>query len=74
MIVVDRDDFIAWSQGILLDRKSDGSTTVGDRSIHEKAKDAMDKGEIIALTMAGRIVSYMKVEEESYEEFIPETD
>lgn len=69
MIVVNRQDFMAWTVGIFLERKSDKSLIVGDKPIHEKAKEAMDKGETIGLIDGGQIVSHMKLTDDGYKEF-----
>lgn len=70
MIVVNRTDFMAWSEGTLLDRRDDKVVSLGDQVIHEKAQAAMDAGETIALTINGEIVSHMKLIDDAYKEFI----
>ncbi len=69
MVVVNRRDFIAWTEGILLERDAMGTCRIGDREIHEKAKQALDRGETIALTEQGNIVSYMQLVVDEYLEF-----
>lgn len=69
MLVVNRQDFIAWTEGILLERDAEGVCRVGDREIHEKAKQALDRGETIALAEQGNIVSCMQLIEDEYVEF-----
>ena len=71
VIVVNRKDFIAWSEGTLLDRRGDNIISLGDQVIHEKAQEALDAGETIALTINGEIVSHMKLVDEAYKEFVP---
>ena len=69
MIVVDKNNFIAYAGGILFDR-SGKHAVVGDDTLHDKAVDAMDAGETIALTVDDEIVSYMKLTERGYTEFL----
>ena len=69
MIVVDRTDFIAWSEGLLLERKGQYITALGDQEIHERAQEALDRGEAIALTINGEIVTNMKMIDGSYTEY-----
>lgn len=68
MLVVDRDDFMAWSRGILLERSKEGACLVGDKKIHQRAKEALDEGETVGLTMAGRIVTHMRLVNGRYQE------
>lgn len=71
MIIVDRDSFIAWTQGILLDRKADGTFVCGDNELNKEAEEALKNGKTIGLTVEGRIVSTMSLDEEtdSYREY-----
>jgi hypothetical protein len=60
MLVVDRDSFMAWMQGILLERDAEGYVLVGDSVDNERAEDALEKGETIGLTVDGRLVSTLR--------------
>jgi hypothetical protein len=68
MIVVDREDFRAWTNGILFERNKEGACIVGDKKIHETAKEEMDRGRTIGLTKAGQIVSHMRLVDGRYQE------
>jgi hypothetical protein len=68
MLVVDRDDFIAWTRGILLERSREGACLVGDKKIHQQAKEALDDGETVGLTRAGRIVTHLRLVGDRYQE------
>ena len=66
--IVNRKAFIAWSQGILLDRDASGQCVVGDNIAHEQAEAAMDRGEEITLTVGGYAVSTMRLTDAGYVE------
>lgn len=71
MLIIDRKNFIAWTEGILLDRDEHGRVcVVGDNEIHERAVAAMDAGETIGLTVGGKIVTSMRLTDGGYEEEI----
>lgn len=66
-IVVNRTLFMAWVDGILLDRNRKGQCIItDDKILQEKfkaAEKAMDDGQTIYLTNdAGRIITQMRVE------------
>jgi len=64
MIVVDRAEYMAWCEGILLDRKADGSMVVGDQANHEKADEALADGEPVGMTVNGNLISVIQFDEE----------
>jgi len=68
MITVNRNNFIAWTQGLLLDRAGDKILSIGDDVAHEHAAAALDNGETIALTIRGEVVSTMRLEDNGYTE------
>jgi hypothetical protein len=70
MILVNRDDFMAWVEGVLMSRDAKGNVTVGDKEIHDRAYEALSKGEIIGLTCNDEIVTTMSLEEGGYVEKI----
>jgi len=57
MLTCDRQSLIALTQGVLLDRGADGRCRVGDKAECYDAIAALDRGETVALTSGGRIVS-----------------
>lgn len=69
MQTVDRIDLIAYSQGILIDRRADGTVFAPDEMRCEQAVEAMESGETIALMSSGRIVSYCRVMDGAFVEY-----
>lgn len=69
MFVVDRDSFISWVQGIMLDRDSSGNMIIGDDIRNEEAHERLLKGEDIYLSDCGEIVSKIR---NTGEEFLEE--
>jgi hypothetical protein len=67
-ITVNRNSFIAWTQGILLDRDSKGSVLVGDDIKNELAEKALKEGKPIWLTDGGKIISQMKLDINGFQE------
>lgn len=63
MLIVDRDSFIAWTEGTLLERRIDGTFVVGDDETNERAEKALEAGETIGLTIGGRLESTMAFDE-----------
>lgn len=64
-LIVDRESFIAWTQGVLLERDADGTMVVGDDIRNEQAEYALEKGETIGLTVGGKLVSTMSYDSEA---------
>ena len=71
MLIVDREKFMLWSQGILLENKR-GRCIVADNADHDEAEKRMNDGETIGLAHKGVIVTKMKLTEDGYSEFIDE--
>ena len=69
MQTVDRAEFMVYSEGIFLDFKN-GRGIAPNELHYEAAIEAMDRGETVALTAAGRIVSYMSMVDGEYYERI----
>jgi len=67
MLTVPRAQFIAWTNGTLLDFEN-GSGIIVDELACEAAKAALDKGETIGLLIKGRIVTTMRLVDGSYQE------
>jgi hypothetical protein len=61
-IIVDRANFIAYANGILLERDASGRCIVGDSLNHERAEKLLSEGHAIALTSSGVTVSTMMAE------------
>lgn len=62
MLTFDRASFIAWTEGILLDFKK-GKGVVGDNPEFEDSDKHLDGGGRIILTVHGRPVSYVAMED-----------
>lgn len=67
-LAVDRGSFMAWVQGVLLDRDRSGKCLVGDHVDHEKVGKALDAGEVVLMTVGGKPFSTLKLEEGGYRE------
>lgn len=67
MIIVDRNSFIAYSEGILMDFH-EGKGVVGDSLKNEEAEAAMERGETIGLMVGGELVTTMKLEDGGFVE------
>lgn len=67
MIIVDRESFIAWTQGILIHRTKN-KLIVGDNTKHEVAEKLLEQGETIGFTVNGELFSTMKLEDSGYVE------
>lgn len=71
MFVVDRAEFIAYHNGILLDRDAEGNVICPDEIACEKALKLLNDGTSIYLTMGGEIFSVMVLNSEgNYEEIL----
>lgn len=68
MVVVDRDEFIAWVNGVLLSRDAAGRTVAVHDALCNAAEDALEKGEAVLLTTGGRVVSTIQKNDGSYVE------
>jgi len=68
MIIVKRQGFMLWTQGILMDRDREGNVVIGDDTKNEEAEKALERGEEIGLTINGRLVSTMKLEDGAFVE------
>jgi hypothetical protein len=67
MFTVNRENFTAWTQGILLDNRH-GHYIAGDDVACEEAEQRLQKGETIALTVRGEIVSTISFDGEAFTE------
>lgn len=68
MIIVDRNSFIAWTEGILMERAGDKILKIGDNIKHEEAEEALNQGEKIGLTVKGELISTMSLTEHGFSE------
>lgn len=59
---VDRDGFIAWTEGSLMERRGNRAMVVNTTKCR-KAVSAMDRGEVIGLTRDEKLVSTMCYDE-----------
>lgn len=59
MFTVNREKFIAWFNGALFERDSEGKVLVFDYDKHEEVEQRLMAGETIGLTMNGKIVSVL---------------
>lgn len=66
-LYVDRSSFVAWTQGILLDRKGLGMI-VGDDVRNERAERVLEQGGTVILTVDGAPFSRMVNGEDGYYE------
>lgn len=57
IIIVDRQSYIAWCAGWLLDRDQYGHVIVGDNTDHVAADAAIARGETVYLAVHGKVVS-----------------
>ena len=69
MQTVDRNVFIVWTEGFLLDFKN-GKGVVVPEADCLAAQEALDRGEKIGLTRKGKIVTYMVATSDGYYEEI----
>ena len=67
MIQVNREEFMLWSTGLLLDNDK-GSVLCFDRKEHQEAEDAMERGETIVLMVEGKPFSTMSLQGDGFEE------
>lgn len=69
MFVVDRESFIAWTHGILLERDARGQVVVGDNISHERALEILNGGGKVYLSTNNEVISYIRLTEDGYQEF-----
>ena len=69
MFTVDRDAFIAWTHGILLERNAQEHIIVEDDIAHEKAESILARGEKVYLLSGNKVVSYLQLADEGFQEF-----
>lgn len=62
---VDREGFLAWVEGFLIKRDRN-KCIVAPETHCIAAQDALDRGEKIALTQSGKIVSYVQKKGDGY--------
>jgi len=67
-LFVERRAFMAWVDGVLLDRQRDGTVVVGDLRIHEEAEKLMMAGGIVGLLVDGKPASTMTLEDDGFVE------
>jgi hypothetical protein len=60
MITVDRDSFIAFTRGVLLDRDRECRVLVGDDMRNQLAVAALERGETVRLKSGDRVVSEVR--------------
>jgi hypothetical protein len=65
MFIVDRNQFISWTQGILMDRHNDNVLVVNSTKCQE-VKNKLDMGEKIGLTINGELITTMIMTDEGY--------
>jgi len=71
MQTVDRDGFIRWSNGVILSFESGKGFVAPERDCIA-AEEALLKGEKVAFTRGGKIVSYAQVKGDQFTEVIAE--
>ena len=69
MLYVNRNDFMAWTEGMLLKRFESGQVLIGDKAEHVKAKQLLDADETIGLLVNGELFSTMSLEKDSMGEY-----
>jgi hypothetical protein len=67
-IIVDREMFIRFSEGILLDRDAKGNVLIVDEALCNKALDALERGEKVFLRVGDELISEMTIKDECYTE------
>ena len=67
ILCVDREQFVAWCEGYFIKRDAEQCVIVNEVAC-ERAVSAMARGETVALTVNGRIVSYMVETKDGYQE------
>lgn len=65
-LTVERDQFIAWTEGILLDRNEEGEVLIVNELACSRAEKAMEQGETVYLTQDGKIVTKMHLAPEGF--------
>ena len=70
MFIVDRNQFIAWTQGILLKRNSDGNCFVVNETVCEEATKRLEQGEEVGFMIDGELKSKMKIQDGQYVEVL----
>ena len=75
-IVVDRDSFIAFTQGILLSRDRNGYVVVGDDPNNQAAEDFLRAGKEVLLTVHHKPYSILRYDKdnEQYVETVEEEE
>jgi len=68
VLIVNRGDFMAWTEGSLLERDAKGVCLVSDNIDHEKVEQLLDAGETVGLSVNGRLFSTLSLEERGYVE------
>lgn len=69
-ITVDRQSFMAFTEGTLLFRDSEGNTVIGDRAENYRAEELLEGGGVVLMTVDGKPYSIMRLSDdgESYVE------
>lgn len=69
-VLVERDHFMLWLDGVLLDRDAEGNCVAPDESACQRAMDALDAGETVLFVKNGRLTGTQmrRVGEEYVEE------
>ncbi len=70
MFIVDRNQFIGWTQGILLERNPDGSCFAVNEIMCEKAQKRLEQGEEVGFTIDGELTSKIKMLDGQYIEVL----
>lgn len=68
MFIVDRNQFIGWTQGILLQRNPDGGCFVVNEIMCEEAQKRLEKGEEVGFTIKGELKTKIKMIDDQYVE------
>lgn len=74
MFAVNRYEFMAWADGIYMDRKADGSVIAPEDAICQRAKELLDQGQTVHFTVHGEIVSTIKKVGDRYVEQLIDGD
>jgi hypothetical protein len=62
MLVVPRQQLLAWADGILLDRDAKGNVIAPEELLCKEAQRRLELGEAVGLTISGEIVSTMQLD------------
>lgn len=66
VLIVDRELFMCWSNGVAIQRDNKGYIVCADLPEYNKAMKHLEKGKMIGLSIDGKIVSTMKDSQNGY--------